>query len=248
MWGADRRVLCVSLHDVAPATIRDCADTLAFLDALRISPVALLVVPDYHGSGRVDRDRRFCDFLCSRVERGDEIVLHGLRHEDTAAPGRGLGDWFERRVYTAGEGEFSRLNGDTARRRILRGLAVLRCAGCYPEGFVAPAWLMSLGTLNALESLPFRYCATRDFIVPLRGAPRISAPSMVVSTRSPWRRALSPLWNRLRLQRRSDQAVLRVALHPKDIRYPDIRTLWHDVLLRLADREVTTEVRLVPGR
>jgi hypothetical protein len=47
--------LSVSLHDVAPATLDDSRDTLAFLDDLRVSPVALLVVPDYHGLGRADR-------------------------------------------------------------------------------------------------------------------------------------------------------------------------------------------------
>jgi len=245
---ADRRTLCVSLHDVAPATLTDCARTLSFLDNLRISPVALLVVPDYHGSGRVDRDRGFCRFLDLRAQRGDEIVLHGLRHVDVAPLGGGFAEWFERRIYTAGEGEFSRLTGDIARDRILRGLAVLHRAGWRPDGFVAPAWLMSLGTVDALETLPFRYCATRDFVVPLGGAARIEAPSLVVSTRSRWRRALSPVWNRARLACRSKERVLRVALHPKDIRYPDIRTLWQELLLRLADRQVVTEGRLVSGR
>ena len=84
----EQRRLCVSLHDVAPATIGDCADTLAFLDELRVGPVALLVVPDYHGLGRIDRDEQFCEFLRARELRGDEIVLHGFFHRD--AGGRPL--------------------------------------------------------------------------------------------------------------------------------------------------------------
>src|SRR5512139_781705 len=97
-----RRFMCVSLHDVAPATLPDCRNTLAFLDSLRVGPVALLVVPDYHGHGRVDRDDRFCEFLHARARRGDEIVLHGYLHRDSGSPPHGLGDWFERRVYTDG--------------------------------------------------------------------------------------------------------------------------------------------------
>ena len=59
MSAETRRLLCISLHDVAPATLDDCANTLAFLDDLGLGPVALLVVPDYHGLGRADRDGRF---------------------------------------------------------------------------------------------------------------------------------------------------------------------------------------------
>lgn len=46
------RALCVSLHDVAPATLADCARILAFLDDLQFGPVALLVIPDFQGTGR----------------------------------------------------------------------------------------------------------------------------------------------------------------------------------------------------
>jgi len=46
MMSPDSARLSVSLHDVASATLDDCRDTLAFLDDLRVSPVALLVVPD----------------------------------------------------------------------------------------------------------------------------------------------------------------------------------------------------------
>jgi uncharacterized protein len=240
-----RSLLCVSLHDVAPATLDDCRDTLAFLDSMRVSPVALLVVPDYHGLGRVDKDTGFCRFLHERADRGDEIVLHGFCHQDIARPGRGLRDWLERRVVAASEGEFARLTGDVARLRILRGLAVLRAAGWQPEGFVAPAWLMSPGTQDALESLPFKYCATRDFILPLGSDRRISAPSLVVSTRGTWRRGLSPVWNQLCLARRLASPVIRIALHSRDIRYGAIESLWRRLLGQLANRSLVTEGQLL---
>jgi predicted deacetylase len=242
---AERRVLCISLHDVAPATLGDCRETLEFLDSLRIGPVALLVVPDYHGLGRADRDGPFCEFLRDRERRGDEIVLHGFWHLDLATRRMGLRDWIERRVYTAGEGEFSRLDDNTARTRILRGLAVLRLAGWQPRGFVAPAWLMSPGTRAALDSLPFRYCATRDLVIPLGRDEVIRAPSLVVSTRSAWRRFVSPVWNESRARRQLDCAVLRAALHPRDLRYRGIERVWRRLLGRLAERTVLTEGQLV---
>ena len=242
------RRLCVSLHDVAPATLDNCTDTLEFLDRLGLGPVALLVVPDYHGLGRADRDSRFASFIDSRLLRGDEIVLHGFRHQDTAPSGGGLADWLERRVYTAAEGEFSRLEIETARIRLLRGLCVLRAAGWQTEGFVAPAWLMSEGTLEALDGLPFQYFATRDAVVSLKSDLRIAAPSLVVSTRAAWRRAASAVWNQTLLIRHAADPVLRAALHPSDLRYPAIRALWQRLLIQVRDREVITEGQLIASR
>jgi predicted deacetylase len=240
-----RRLLCISLHDVAPATLDDCVRTLAFLDELRLGPVSLLVVPDYHGTGRADRDGRFASFVESRLLRGDDIALHGYRHVDTAPPARTVREWFTRRVYTDSEGEFSQLDFRTARSLILRGMVVLRCAGWQPAGFVAPAWLMSRPALSALEETQLRYVATRDAVVALQTGERIPAPSMVVSTRSGWRRALSPAWNHAQLGRQADSRVVRAALHPADLRYPAIEKLWRRLFSRLADREIATEGDLV---
>jgi predicted deacetylase len=236
-----RRLLCVSLHDVAPATLPDCRNTLAFLDSLRVGPIALLVVPDYHGLGRVDRDQRFCDFLRARARRGDEIVLHGYFHRDPDDQYCGLRDWIDRRLHAEREGEFARLNSNVARARLLRGLAVLRSAGWQPHGFVAPAWLMSPGTCDALEGMSFRYYATRDGVHLLSGGRRIRAPSLVVSTGSAWRRALSAPWNRALFGRYFDAPVLRAALHPRDVRYSGIEALWRGLLQRAGRREGVTE-------
>ena len=240
-----RRYLCVPLHDVAPCTLRECRKTLAFLDALRVGPVALLVVPDYHGQGRVDRDGQFCEFLRARARRGDEIVLHGYLHRDSGGVPCGLGERLERRVYTDGEGEFARLGTKVARARLLRGLAVLRSAGWQPGGFVAPAWLMSPGTRMALEGLPLKYDATRDHVYLLDGERRIAAPSLVVSTRGAWRRALSIPWNCALLGWHCESPVVRAALHPRDLRFGSIEWLWRRLLGQLAAREVVTEGELV---
>lgn len=245
--GTERPRLCVSLHDVAPATLEDCRRALDFLDQRCIGPVSLLVVPQYHGRVRADREQRFLDFTRSRVSMGDEVVLHGFTHQDTAAASAGVRDWLERHVYAAGEGEFSRLDASTARTRILRGLAVLRAAGWSPNGFVAPAWLMSQGTVEALESLPLDYYSTRTAICHLKSERVIPAPSLVASARGCGRRALSGAWNHALLAMQRGAPVLRLALHPADIRYPAIVRLWSSMLEQLSDREVVTEGCLVAG-
>jgi predicted deacetylase len=241
-----RRLLCISLHDVAPATLGDCTNALAFLDELGLGPVALLVVPDYHGRGRADRDDRFAAFIESRILRGDEIVLHGYRHTDTAPRPRGIREWLVRRVYTDSEGEFSQLDFEIAKARILRGLVVMRSAGWHPTGFVAPAWLMSPSAMCALEETSLQYCATRDTVVALKSDHRIAAPSLVVSTRTAWRRALSPMWNLALLRRHASSRVVRVAMHPADLRYPAMEALWRRLLAKLGDRSIVTEAQLLP--
>lgn len=239
--GGGRRLLCVSLHDVAPATLLECRHTLEFLDALHIGPVSLLVVPDYHGLGRADRDERFCDFVRTRTLRGDEIVLHGYFHREPDVQWRGLRNWLGRRAHIDQEGEFARLTPRVARMRLLRGLAVLRAAGWRPNGFVAPAWLMSPGTCKALQNLPLRYYATRDYVYLLADEGRIHAPSLFVNTRSPWHRMLSASWNHAVLGRHLDAPVLRVTLHPRDFVTRGNEALWRRLLDLLADREIVTE-------
>jgi len=242
-----RPLCCISLHDVAPATLDECRVVLDFLDGMNAGPLALLVVPDYHGRGRVDRDPRFVSFIDDRIRRGDEVVLHGLRHVDAAPLGPGVREWLERRVYTAGEGEFSRLDAPAARRALLRGLAILRGAGWHPTGFVAPAWLMSPGTLEALVDLPFEYCSTRSEVVLLGTGTRLVAPSLVVSSRSAGRRAASIAWNAALARVNARQRVIRAALHPSDLRHAGIRRLWRRLLAPLVDtRRIVTEAQLVP--
>ncbi len=240
------RLLCISLHDVAPATLDECIDTVAFLDDVGLGPVALLVVPDYHGMGRADRDDRFASFIESRILLGDEIVLHGYRHTDTGSRPRGLREWLTRRAFAASEGEFSQLAFMAARMRVLRGLVVLRSAGWNPIGFVPPAWLMSSSALSALEDSSLQYCATRDGIIVLHSGQRIAAPSLFVSPRANWRRKVSLLWNQAQLERHSPSRVVRASLHPADLQYPAIENLWRQLPSQLADRTIVTEAQLIP--
>lgn len=246
MSSDSRPLLCISLHDVAPATLDDCASTLAFLDDLGLGPVALLVVPDYHGLGRADRDPRFTAFIQSRILRGDEIVLHGFRHPVATAPTRRLRECLVRRIGIDSDGEFSRLDFGAARTRILRGLSIMRSAGWQPTGFVAPAWLMSEGTREALVGLPLHYCSIRDAVVILESDRRIAAPSLVVSMRGACGWAAAHARNRVVLARHSTSPIIRAALHPRDLAYPTVRRLWRTLLAQLADRRSVTEGWLVP--
>jgi len=89
------------------------------------------------------------------------------------------------------------------------------------------------------------YCATRNYVLALDSDRRIAAPSLVVSTRSRWRRGVSPLWNQARLTRLVHAPVIRFALHSRDIRYGALEALWRRLLGQLADRRIVTEGQLV---
>src|SRR3569623_1658441 len=103
------QALCVSLHDVAPATWPACRRLLAMLDGIGQLPVRLLVVHDNNNRGCVDNVAAFVRAIEARRARGDEVVLHGYHHLDERLTGSQPLDWLQRRVYTAGEGEFAAL-------------------------------------------------------------------------------------------------------------------------------------------
>jgi predicted deacetylase len=246
------RSLCVSLHDVAPATWTACERVLAAvaqvaqLAQVRV-PVALLVVPRYRG---VDSalDRGFLRAIEARAGAGDELVLHGYTHVDEHAPHGWASpiDVLRRRVYTASEGEFSALDRDAALRRIEAGLAWFAARGWPVRGFVAPAWLMSAGTRAALQEASLSYVSTRTEILALPGGARLPAPSLVYSTRSTWRRAVSQAFNPVLAQVSGQRATLRLALHPGDAQHGDVRASWQALLqAALARRRALTEGALV---
>src|SRR3569623_66134 len=210
--------LCVSLHDVAPATWPACRRLLAKLDGIGPLPVRLLVVPAYH-------------------------------HLDERVPGSRPLDWLQRRVYTAGEGEFAALAAADAHHRLLRGWDMLTRRLHWPiAGFVAPAWLLGPGARAALTQLPFRYTTTLRSIYRLPDWHETAAPSLVYSVRSAWRRALSRRWNRWLYSRSANLPLLRAGLHPADADHPNVVDDWCALLQRaLEQRRPLTKRDWVEG-
>src|SRR6185295_9075335 len=155
----DRLAMSVTLHDVAPATQARCEQLIARLE--RIAPMALtlLVVPYYHGQ---HTSAAFDDWLDARVQRGDELALHGLTHHDDAPAPQGWVDRLRRRWYTAGEGEFAALSTADATQRLNAGRRWFARRRWPLRGFVAPAWLLSDGAWQALRRQPFDYTCTRS--------------------------------------------------------------------------------------
>lgn len=219
------RAFSVAVHDVAFATQDACVRLTGRLDHIGPLPLTLLITPRWH---RKASDPRFDRWVESRLERGDELVLHGLTHLDDGDGPRGLLDRIRRGLYTDGEAEFAALDRDESLRRLRAGLHWFNERGWPVRGFVPPAWLLGPDAWSVLRRPLFDYTCTlthlvalprREQAVPARALP---AWGITYSTRSAWRRAASLRWNEWLARRTRDAPLWRFEIHPGDIAYPPV--------------------------
>jgi predicted deacetylase len=182
---------------------------------------------------------------------GDEVVLHGFYHTDRL-PVRSPLDWVRRRMYTL-EGEFAELSRLDAGRLLQQGRAELAACGWSARGFVAPAWLTSVGTIEALTPLGFDWYARRTGLVNLYTGQVTAATSLVWSVRAAWRRRLSKIYNTRLLQHLLQEAQsatpIRLGLHPVDADWPEAVQFWQNALaMVVAERPCAIKSELVMGR
>lgn len=216
------RALCVSIHDVAPANWSQCQQLKEVIDEICPDlPLTLLVVPNYHDTGEA-APTAYLDWLHACLEEGHEVALHGYTHRDQCASAASGVEGVMRRMYTAGEGEFAALSRQEAMQRIARGRLWCAAHALPVRGFVAPAWLLGDGAWAALRDFDFDYTTTLTRFVMLRAGLSVRAPSIVYSPRSPTRRVLSRAWNRALACGAAGVPVLRLGLHPADVRHPAI--------------------------
>lgn len=228
------------LHDIAPETWPDYRDFVKEVDAMCQSrlghpcPITWLVVPDFHHRSALEASPEFIALLDSRRQQGDELALHGFHHCDDAPAPRTPRDYVMRRVLTW-EGEFYPLDESEARRRLLEGAALFQRLGWPLDGFVAPAWLMSQGTRRALQSLDFRYTSDQQHLYRLPDFRVIDAPGLVWSARSAPRRLMSQWVTERKLAREQQASVIRLGLHPVDMRHERSRQYWLTLIARLLE-------------
>ncbi|WP_280382942.1 DUF2334 domain-containing protein [Nocardia wallacei] len=134
-----RAQLIVSVSGIRDTT-RETA--MAFAEEMdrRNVPLSLLVAPRLKGKYRLADDPSTQQWLRSRRESGDAIVLHGY---DQAATKR-------RRS------EFAALPAHEARLRLMAADRVLEGVGLRTRLFAAPRWNASDGALAALPDVGFR--------------------------------------------------------------------------------------------
>jgi len=239
----ERKALCVSIHDVAPETWPDCLRLLQAVRAVADIPLTLLVVPQYHGNSQ--QSDSYEAMLGELLAQGHELALHGYTHLDTA-PARGnLRSRFIRNVYTQREGEFAAIDAAEARRRIELGLAWFRQRHWPVHGFIAPAWLMGEGAWEAVRQFPFAYTTTLGHFYFLAQRRSLFSPSLVYTARNATGRQVSPRWAELLtyfLNMAPMSPLVRLSLHPRDARYPQLVRHFQRLLEQLlAVREPLTK-------
>lgn len=236
--------LCVSLHDVAPATWPHCQKVLRAVQEVADIALTLLVVPAYHG--KCSAQPEFERAISAQLAAGHETALHGYFHVDPHVPSHVV-DWMRRRIYTAGEGEFCDLSEEEACERLTLG-ARWFAANKWPlAGFVAPAWLLGNGAWRALRARAgLQYTSTLTQLIVLPEAHAIHAPCLTYSVRSAWRRPTSIAWNTLLSRMAHGSTLLRLGLHPHDADAPSVRRSWQRLLERaLRDRAAVTKAEFV---
>ena len=228
---AAKNQLVVSIHDVAPPTRAASEKILSELRRRSVDVCSLLVVPDYHHTGRASDDQDFLGWLRASEADGHEIVIHGYFHERPRKAGETVRQRLLTRCYTKGEGEFYDIDYEEALRRITRARDEFETAGLKPRGFIAPAWLLGVEAERAAADAGMEYTTRLWSIVDLRSHEIFRARSLVYSVRSGWRRATSLGWNRALSQLESTNPVLRLSIHPPDLAHPRI---WREIT-RLVD-------------
>lgn len=228
---ARRDQVVVSLHDVAPPTWNASREIIHDLGRCGVSVCSLLVVPDYHKTGRAIDNRKFVDWLRELEIAGHEIVIHGYFHERPARKDEPLRERFLTQVYTNGEGEFYDLDYAEALRRITLARDEFTAAGLKPRGFIAPAWLLSAEAERAAADAEMEYTTRLTTILDLRSREAFRARSLVYSVQNAWRRTASLAWNAAQAQVQASHSLVRLGIHPPDITHPAV---WAQIL-RLAD-------------
>jgi predicted deacetylase len=219
MSGMRNRLLLASIHDVSPRFEGEVDRLLEMLRPHVGSRVAMLVVPNHWGDAPIRPGTPFAARLRAWADEGIEMFLHGYFHRDEARHERSA-DRFRARMLTAGEGEFLGLSRDDAAARIAEGRALIEeVIGRRIHGFVAPAWLYGDGARQALAdcSIPI---AEDHWSVwsPWNGQKLARGPVITWASRSRWRLA-SSLAAAAAL-RHAPMEVLRVGVHPPDVRHP----------------------------
>lgn len=203
----------MSVSGIGERTLADVDAFCAQLDA-RSVPASFLVAPRLKGGYRLDRDPKTVEWLQTRREGGDAIVLHG--YDDAATRKR--------------RGEFAALPAHEANLRLMAADRVLEHLGLRTRLFAAPGWTVSPGTVTVLPRNGFRLLAGMSGITDLVRETTTRARVLGVGegflTEPWWCRTL--VLSAERIARRG--GIVRVAVSARQLRRPGQRQAMLDAI------------------
>lgn len=216
---ASNRLFLASIHDVSPRFEGEVDRLLGLLRPHVGARLAMLVVPNHWGDCEIVPGSSFATRLRDWADQGFEIFLHGFFHRDESKHD-GMADRIRARFMTASEGEFLGLSKGEALKRIEAGRSLIeQVIGRSVDGFVAPAWLYGRGSLEALQEqrIPIAEDHMRVWS-PENGRELARGPVITWASRTRTRLASSLF--AASLLRRAPLKVLRIGVHPPDVRHP----------------------------
>jgi predicted deacetylase len=181
-------------------------------------------VPDHQGEGHFLQDEDFCTWLQELGQAGHEIVIHGYYHWRGEKADDSWVAKLTTDIYTESEGEFYDIDRETAAKLVSQAKHDFRLLGLSPDGFIAPAWLLSAEGEEALRDAGCEYTTRLRGVTDLRTGNRYDSQSLVWSVRNPWRRTISRIWNAMLFRFTRGNPLLRISIHPVDAGYSSIWT------------------------
>jgi predicted deacetylase len=215
------RLLLASIHDVSPRFEDEVQRLVDLLDPHVGKRIAMLVVPNHWGDAPIVQGSAFAARLRSWADAGFEMFVHGYFHRDEARHESALARARARHM-TAREGEFLGLSREVASARIAEGRALIEdVIGRSVDGFVAPAWLYGAGAVEALADAGVPIAEDHLRVWSPRNK-RELARGPVITWASRTRVRLGSSLVAAPLLRRLPMRVLRVGVHPPDIRHKSL--------------------------
>ena len=234
--------VCVTVHDVSPQTWPSCLRVIAELRKVAELPLGLLLVPCWHHRPWPESGA-FIDEIDAMRRDGHELVLHGYTHWDDGPEPREPFDRFRRRMLTRNEGEFAALDAEAARAALEAGIASLAAHAWAVDGFVAPAWMLSMAAVDVLAGSGLRYVGLFRGLLSLPDRRLLPSVALNYSCRHPAGDGLTRCAVSAVALAQSRSPLLRIALHPADARRP--ANLLH--AQRLLEAALKTRIPLTEG-
>ena len=239
--------LLLTVHDVSPVHMNTLKQIHSILEELGAVRYSMLVVPDYHGEWPLEKFPDFCRWLREMEESGVEMLLHGCRHEGNSA-GIGTADRIRSSFFTRGEGEFLGLDERAAEKLLQEGRETLkRTLDIEVNGFVAPAWLYSSGTIAALAKTGFSIAENRWRIWdPGTGRTILWMPIVNYAGGGSVKKFLAALWVKISGTVLGGSETVRFAIHPCDFEDDRMRKTVMKRLKTLLTRRVSVSFEDLP--
>ena len=184
-----------AIHDVTPFHLTRLKPPEALFEKWGIEKVLYLLVPNYHGAHRADRDATFRAWCHRKRSFAVEWCQHGYFHVVTEHLASVQRLEFHNGLVSAGghpvgstradEGEFRQPLARVAERPVGRGREIFRrTLDRDPTGFVAPKWMGSRQLVEVLTQLGYSWTEDDHSLCHLASGGRRWSPVITWATRS----------------------------------------------------------------